>query len=81
MLAILIRREVPTGLGFGLFFAIGAIAMAIQTVKAYRSGFMYCGRTEKVYRNQDSVRFKIWLVIQMSFVLFLTAFSIYAFLN
>lgn len=74
------RTEVPTGFVAGLFFAIAAIVMAHQAFNSYREGFMYCGVTERVYRERNPMMFKIWLVIQMSFVLFLAAVSIYAFL-
>ena len=75
------QDEVPTGFVFGFFCAAGAIAIAYQTFNAYRNGYMYCGETEKVYRNQNPVKFKIWFVIQTFFVLFLASLSIYAFLN
>ena len=81
MLAMLNRREAPTGIIFGSFFAISAVALATQTFNAYQNGFMYCGRTAKVYRKQNPVKFKIWFAMQMLGVLFLAAFSIYAFLN
>lgn len=75
------QEEVPTGIVFGFGCAVGAIAMAHQTFNAYRKGYMYCGVTEKVYRNQNPVKFKTWFVTQTFFVLFLAALSIYAFLN
>lgn len=80
MLAMLIQREVPTGILFGSFLAISAVALATQTFNAYQNGFMYCGRTEKVYRKQNRIKFKIWFVLQTFSVLILAAFSIYAFL-
>ena len=72
--------EVPMGIVAGLFFAIAAIAMAHQTFNSYREGFMYCGVTERIYKEQNPRKFKIWLVIQASFVLFLAAVATYAFL-
>jgi len=80
MLAMLKQREVPTGIIFGSFCAIAAVALATQTFNAYQNGFMYCGRTQKVYRKQNPIKFKIWFVMQTFGVLFLVAFSIYAFL-
>jgi hypothetical protein len=77
---MLTLREVPTGIFWGLFFAISAILMATQTIKSYRKRFMYCGRTERVYRDKNPVKFKIWCVIQTFFVVFLISFSLYAFL-
>ena len=79
--AMLQQEEVPTGLVFGFFCAAGAIAMAYQTFNSYRKGYIYRGETEKVHRNQNSAKFKVWFVIQMFFVFFLAALSIYAFLN
>ena len=81
MLGLLTQRDMPSGPIFGLFCAIAAIAMASQTINAYRNGFMYRGRTEKVYRKDNPTRFKLWLGIQTSFVLFLAAMSVYGFLS
>ena len=81
MLGMLTQRDMPSGPAFGLFCAIAAIAMAFQTVNSYRDGFMYCGRTEKVYRKDNPTKFKVWLVIQTSFVLFFVAMSVYGFLS
>ena len=75
------QEEVPTGIGWGIFWAIGAIAMAHQTFVSCRKGYMYCGVTEKVYRKHNPVKFKVWFVIQTISVLFFVTLSIYAFLN
>lgn len=81
MLAMLTQGEMPSGPAFGLFCAVAAIAMGFQTVNSYRNGFMYCGLTEKVYRKDNSVKFKVWLMIQTSFVIFFVAMSVYGFLS
>ncbi|HEY0048229.1 MAG TPA: hypothetical protein VGB68_03010 [Pyrinomonadaceae bacterium] len=81
ILAMLKQRDFPAGLPAGSFFAGAAVLMAIQTAKSYRNGFMYCGVTEKVYRNQNPLKFKIWLAIQSTFVLLLAAFSLCSFLG
>ena len=81
MLAMLTRDEIPSGPVFGLFCACGAVAMAYQTINAYRNGFMYCGSAEKVYRKDSPAKFKFRLVVQTSFVLFFIALSVYGFLS
>jgi hypothetical protein len=81
MFVMLGQRDAPTGPGFGMFCAIAALVMAYQTIHTYRNGYLYCGRTERVYRKDSPKRFKLWVVIQTSFVLFLAAFSVYGFLT
>ena len=81
MLSVFVYQEMPSGPVFGLFCAIAAVAMAFQTLNAYRGGFMYRGRSEKVFRNEEPMKFKLWLTVQASFVLFFVAMSVYGFLS
>lgn len=81
MLGMFTQRDMPSGPAFGLFCAVAAIALAGQTFYTYRNGFVYRGRSEKVYRNDEPKRFKRWLGIQASFVLFFAAMAVYGFLT
>ena len=78
---MLIQLDMPSGPAFGLFCAIAAIAMAFQTINSYGNGYMYCGPTERVYRKDNPTKFKLWLVIQTSFIFFFVALSVYGFLS
>jgi len=81
MLGIFGQREVPTSPMAGLFFAFGAVIMAVQTFRSYRDGFMYCGTIDKVYRDRNPKKFIFWMTVQISFVLIMAVVSIYAFLH
>ena len=81
MTLLLFAREAPTGPVFGVFCAVGAIVMASQTVSTYRRGFMYRGRSDRVYRNKDPKGFQRWLFVQSGFVIALAALSVFAFLG
>ena len=78
---LVFAREAPTGPVFGVFCAVAAIVMASQTLSTYRRGFMYRGRSDRVYRSEDPKGFRRWLLVQSSFVVALTVFSVLAFLG
>ncbi len=61
------------GLVLGGFFLLVALAMAAQTYFTSRHGYMYSGVASRVYRTTDPRRYRLWAVVQCSFVLFFTA--------
>jgi hypothetical protein len=81
MLWMLKAREAPSGSFFGFLCAVGAAVMAAQTYHTYRNGYIYRGVAQRVSRKANPRRFKFWLGVQISFVLFLAAFSVYGFLT
>lgn len=74
-------REAPKGPCFGVFCAVAAVIMGMQTYDGYKAGYMYTGRTTKVYRDKNPLKFKIWFGIQSFFVIVLAVLSVVAFIS
>lgn len=55
----------------GAILACGAIGMLAQTILTSRKGYVYCGRTSTVRKADDLVMYRIWLVIQLAFSVFM----------
>lgn len=81
MLAILFQAQgVPTGPIFGLFCAVAAVMMGMQTFQGFKEGWAYNGRTSRVYNAEQPLKYRVWLAVQIFFVVFLASLSIYAFI-
>jgi hypothetical protein len=78
---VILTEDAPSGPAFGLFFGVAAIGLAVQTCVTYRKGYMYCGRTEVVYRKDGRWKFRFWFGMQILFVFLLSAASVYGFLT
>ena len=81
MLETIKSQGEPAGPAIGFFCAVAAFAMLIYTIDNYRNGFMFCGRTERVYRKDNPKKFRLWLGLQIFGVLMLVAVSVYGFLT
>ena len=73
-------KGVPTGPVFGFFCAVGAVVMGMQTYQGYKEGWAYNGRTSRVYKVEQPRKYRLWLAVQIFFVIFLSSLSVYAFL-
>ena len=81
MSAILFEtKDVPTGPVFGLFCLISAIVMGMQTYQSYKEGRVYNGRTSRVLKSEEPVKYRVWLSGQTLLVVLLTLFAVYAFI-
>ncbi len=78
---ILLGKEFPTGPLIGTFFALSTIAIAMQTYKTYKAGYMYCGRTERAYRKDDIGSYRFWFAVQIGFSLMLAVFALLTFFS
>jgi ABC-type Fe3+ transport system permease subunit len=74
-------RPTPHGPVFGVLFLMGAAALAVQTYSAYRRGYAYRSRSERVRRDDEPKRFVFWLCVQVIFVVMLAAMSVPMFMN
>lgn len=72
-------KSVPTGPAFGVFCLIGAIVMGMQTYQGYKEGWAYNGRTSRVLKAEEPVKYRVWLSVQTLLVIFLTLCAVYAF--
>ncbi len=61
------------GLVLGGVFLLVALAMAAQTYYSSRHGYVYSGVASRVYRADDPSRYRLWVLVQWSFVVFFTA--------
>lgn len=80
LLGILKPRDLPHGrdaAGLLLF----PIAWTLVVFISYRSGYMYCGRNDKVYRKDEPKRFMLWLAFHALCALAMFAVIIYAILT
>lgn len=64
----------------GFFCAVAAFVMLIYTIDNYRNGFMFCGRSERVYRKDNPKKFRLWLGLQILGVVMLVVVSVLNFL-
>lgn len=71
-------KGVPTGPVFGIFCAVGAVLMGMQTYQGFIEGWAYNGRTSRVYKSEEPRKYRFWLTAQIFFVIFLASLSVYA---
>jgi hypothetical protein len=71
----------PHGPGFGLFCFIAALALAAQAHITYRKGYMYCGRTQVVYRKDHPKKFAFFVGMHLFCVIMLVGFSLFGFFS
>jgi hypothetical protein len=79
MITILTQREIQTGLVAGFLFTVFAIVIGMQTFQNYQAGFMYWVQSEKIYRNQNPIKFFILFVLNSIATLVFISVAIYAF--
>jgi hypothetical protein len=73
---LLEMRQAPSGPVFGLFCAVSAVVMGIQTYKGWKGGWAYNGRTSRAYKKDSPKQFYLWFTLQVLMVIALAIFAI-----
>lgn len=69
-------RDAPRGGVFGFFCLLAAVSLAAQAVYTYRRGYMYLGRTQKVYRTERPTAFRVAVLVHLGLVAVFAAFAV-----